>query len=185
MTNSLPAEAVAPPVLIRDAAEADMAAVQAIYSHHVLHGLASFEETPPGVDEMLARREAVLQLGLPYLVAERDGGVVGYSYATAYRPRPAYRFTVEDSVYVAEGLAGRGIGSALLGELIARCEAGPWRQMLAVIGDSGNTASLGLHRRHGFAPAGTLRSVGFKFGRWVDTVLMQRQLGPGDETLPR
>jgi L-amino acid N-acyltransferase YncA len=163
MTNSLPAEAVAPPVLIRDAAEADMAAVQAIYSHHVLHGLASFEETPPGV----------------------DGQVVGYSYATAYRPRPAYRFTVEDSVYVAAGLAGRGIGSALLGELIARCEAGPWRQMLAVIGDSGNAGSIGLHRRHGFAPAGTLRSVGFKFGRWVDTVLMQRPLGPGDETLPR
>ncbi len=172
------------PITLRDATEADMAAVLAIYADHVLHGLASFEETPPGLDEMLARRAAVRQLGLPYLVAEAGGAVVGYSYATAYRPRPAYRFTVEDSVYVADGLGGRGIGSALLGELIARCEAGPWRQMFAVIGDSGNAASLGLHRSLGFAPVGTLRSVGFKFGRWVDTVLMQRPLGPGDETLP-
>jgi L-amino acid N-acyltransferase YncA len=173
------------PITLREAAETDMAAVQDIYSHHVLNGLASFEETPPSVDEMRARRAGVLQLGLPYLVAVLDGQVVGYSYATAYRPRPAYRFTVEDSVYVAEGLAGRGIGSVLLGELIARCEAGPWRQMLAVIGDSGNAGSIGLHRRLGFAPIGTLRSAGFKFGRWVDTVLMQRPLGPGDETLPR
>lgn len=177
--------AATPQFTLRDAAETDMAAVQAIYSHHVLHGLASFEETPPSVDEMRARRAGVLQLGLPYLVAVLDGRVVGYSYATAYRPRPAYRFTIEDSVYVADGLAGRGIGSALLGELIARCEAGPWRQMLAVIGDSGNAASLSLHRRLGFAPIGTLRSAGFKFGRWVDTVLMQRPLGPGDGTLPR
>ena len=177
--------AAMPQLTLRDAAETDMAAVQAIYSHHVLHGLASFEETPPSVDEMRARRAGVLQLGLPYLVAVLDGQVVGYSYATAYRPRPAYRFTIEDSVYVADGLAGRGIGSALLGELIARCEAGPWRQMLAVIGDSGNAASLGLHQRLGFAPIGTLRSAGFKFGRWVDTVLMQRPLGRGDETLPR
>lgn len=179
-----PVVAAMPQLTIRDATEADMAAVRTIYSHHVLTGLASFEETVPSVDEMLARRAAVLQLGLPYLVAEAGGAIVGYSYATAYRPRPAYRFTVEDSVYVADGLGGRGIGSALLSELIARCEAGPWRQMLAIIGDSGNAASLGLHRRLGFAPVGTLRSVGFKFGRWVDTVLMQRPLGPGDETLP-
>lgn len=180
-----PLAAAVPQLTVRDATEADMAAVQAIYSHHVLNGLASFEETPPTVDEMLARRAGVLQLGLPYLVAERDGEIVGYSYATAYRPRPAYRFTVEDSVYVADRLAGRGIGSALLAALIGRCEAGPWRQMLANIGDSGNAASLGLHRRLGFAPIGTLRSTGFKFGRWVDTVLMQRPLGQGDKTLPR
>ncbi len=174
-----------PPVVVRDAEEADMAAIQAIYSHHVLTGLASFEETPPSVDEMLARRRAVLALSLPYLAAEQGGRIVGYSYASSYRPRPAYRHTIEDSVYVAEGQAGRGIGGALLAALIARCEAGPWRQMLAVIGDSGNAASIALHRRFGFEPVGTLRSAGFKFGRWVDTVLMQRSLGPGDQTLPQ
>jgi L-amino acid N-acyltransferase YncA len=184
MTTSEPAGRAAPPILVRDAQEGDMGAIQAIYTHHVLHGLASFEETPPSVEEMLARRQAVLGLGLPYLAAELDGRIVGYSYATAYRPRPAYRHTIEDSIYVADGLGGRGIGSTLLGALISRCEAGPWRQMLANIGDSGNAGSIGLHRRFGFEPVGTLRSTGFKFGRWVDTVLMQRSLGPGDETLP-
>jgi phosphinothricin acetyltransferase len=174
-----------PDVVIRDSTANDMAAIQAIYAHHVLHGLASFEEAPPSIDEMLNRRATVLAHGLPYLAAEIDGRVVGYSYATAYRPRRAYRHTVEDSVYVAEGLGGRGIGIALLGTLIARCEAGPWRQMLAVIGNSGNAGSIGLHRRAGFQPVGTLRSVGFKLGQWVDTVLMQRALGTGDGTLPR
>jgi len=171
-------------VCIRDARAADMEVVQAIYAHHVLHALASFEEIPPSVTEMNQRRETVLAAGLPYLVAEDGGRVVGYSYATAYRPRPAYRHTVEDSVYVAEGLGGRGIGSGLLAELIARCEAGPWRQMLAVIGDSGNKASVALHRRFGFETIGVLQSVGFKHGRWVNTVLMQRRLGQGDSTLP-
>ena len=184
MTTSEFAGNAAPPLLVRDAQEADMAAIQAIYSHHVLTGLASFEETPPSVAELLARRQAVLGHGLPYLAAELNGRVVGYSYASSYRPRPAYRHTIEDSVYVAEGQAGRGIGGALLSGLIGRCEAGPWRQMLAVIGDSGNASSIGLHRRFGFEPVGTLRSAGFKFGRWVDTVLMQRSLGPGDRTLP-
>jgi phosphinothricin acetyltransferase len=172
------------PLIVRDASEDDMRAIQAIYARHVLHGLATFEEEPPSVEAMLARRAAVLERGLPYLAAAIDGEVVGYSYATAYRPRPAYRYTVEDSVYVAEGLGGRGIGSALLSALIARCESGPWRQMLAVIGDSGNAASIALHRRLGFQPVGTLASVGFKLGRWVDTVLMQRPLGPGDGTPP-
>jgi phosphinothricin acetyltransferase len=176
--------AVAPAVVVRDATEQDMAAVQAIYAHHVLHGLATFEEVPPGVDELLARRASVLGAGLPYLAAELGGRVVGYSYATSYRPRPAYRYAVEDSVYVAEGLGGRGIGGALLAALIARCEAGPWRQMLAVIGNSGNAGSIALHRRAGFRPVGTLTSVGFKLGRWVDTVLMQRPLGSGDATPP-
>ena len=171
-------------VTVRDAGEADMAAVQAIYAHHVLHGLATFEEVPPAAEEMVARRAAVLAARLPYLAAELDGQVVGYAYATAYRPRPAYRFSIEDSVYVADGLAGTGIGSALLGELIARCEKGPWRQMLAVIGNSGNEGSIALHRRMGFTHAGTFTSVGFKLGRWVDTVLMQRPLGAGDTTLP-
>ena len=171
-------------LLVRDAGEADLPAIQAIYTHHVLHGLASFEEVPPDIAEMTMRRRAVLAAGLPYLVAELDDRIVGYSYATAYRPRPAYRHTVENSVYVAEGLGGRGIGSALLTELIRRCEAGPWRQMIAVIGDRANHGSIALHRRHGFREVGTLRAVGFKFGRWVDSVLMQRALGEGDATLP-
>jgi L-amino acid N-acyltransferase YncA len=126
----------------------------------------------------------VLKLGLPYLVAELNGHVVGYSYATLYRARPAYRYTVEDSVYVEDGLHGRGIGTALLAELIARCEQGPWRQMLAVIGDSANAGSIALHRRMGFTMCGTLGSVGFKLGRWVDSVFMQRALGPGDSLQP-
>jgi phosphinothricin acetyltransferase len=171
-------------VFVRDAGEADMAEVQAIYAHHVLHGLASFEETPPSIAEMIDRRAAVLDLGLPYLVAEMDGRIAGYSYASAYRARPAYRYTVEDTVYVREGLAGQGIGRALLGMLIKRCERGPWRQMLAVIGDSANKGSIGLHAALGFTTVGNLEAVGFKFGRWVDSVLMQRALGAGGTTLP-
>ncbi|MFT4183277.1 MAG: GNAT family N-acetyltransferase [Rhizobium sp.] len=170
--------------IVRDASEADMKAICDIYAHHVLYGLATFEEVPPSVEELRSRRANVLAMGLPYLLAELNGEIVGYSYATAYRPRPAYRFTIEDSVYVADGFGGRGIGSALLAELIARCEKGPWRQMLAVVGNSGNAGSLGLHRSMGFEPVGTLRSVGFKLGRWVDTVLMQRMLGEGDGTAP-
>ena len=173
-----------PAIIVHDANETDMSAVTAIYAKHVLHGLASFEEVPPSLDEMKSRRAGVLKLGLPYLVAELDGHIVGYSYATFYRARPAYRYTVEDSVYVDEGLQGRGIGTALLAELIARCEHGPWRQMLAVIGDSGNAASIALHRRMGFTSCGTLAAVGFKFGRWVDSVFMQRALGPGDSLKP-
>jgi L-amino acid N-acyltransferase YncA len=171
-------------VVVRDARDADLVAVQAIYAHHVLHGLATFEEVPPTVEELAARRASVIDLGLPYLVAEQAGAVVGYCYATSYRPRPAYRYTVEDSVYIADGLAGRGIGVALLAELIARCEVGPWRQMIAIIGDSDNAGSIALHRRLGFAHVGTLRSVGFKFGRWVDSVVMQRALGSGDAARP-
>jgi L-amino acid N-acyltransferase YncA len=170
---------------IRDATEADMAAVRRIYEHHVLYGLATFEEVPPTLEEMLARRGTVLALGLPYLAAEIHGQVVGYAYATSYRPRPAYRYTIEDSVYVAQGLRGRGIGGALLQSLIARCEAGPWRQLLAVIGDSGNAASIALHARMGFRLTGTFTAVGFKLGGWVDTVLMQRALSGGHTTLPQ
>ena len=169
---------------VRDAIEADMPAIRAIYAHHVLTGLASFEEAPPSLEEMRSRWRAVLEAGLPYLAAVRGGQVAGYAYATAYRTRSAYRFTLEDSVYVAPGLGGRGVGSALLRELLLRCALGPWRQMLAVIGDSANLASIALHRRMGFTHAGTLASVGFKLGRWVDTVLMQRALGPGAATPP-
>jgi L-amino acid N-acyltransferase YncA len=175
---------IAADLVIRDADPADMASLQAIYAHHVLYGLATFEEVPPTAEELTARRAAVLELGLPYLVAERDGRILGYSYATFYRPRPAYRHTIEDSVYIADGLGGQGIGTALLTALIRRCEAGPWRQMLAVIGNSGNAGSIGLHRKLGFEHAGTLRAVGFKLGGWVDTVLMQRALGAGSTALP-
>jgi phosphinothricin acetyltransferase len=158
--------------------------VQRIYAPYVLTGFASFEEVPPTTEEMRARRAAVVAAGLPYLVAVMDGEVVGYAYATSYRPRPAYRHTIENSVYVADAMHGRGTGAALLKELIARCEAGPWRQMLAVIGNSANAGSIALHRRMGFQLVGTLTSVGFKLGQWVDTVLMQRALGSGDATPP-
>ena len=171
-------------LVVRDAAEADMEAVARIYAHHVERGLATFEEVPPSDEEMRARRLKVLAVGAPYLVAEIDGAVVGYCYAAPYHLRPAYRHTLEDSVYVAAGRGGRGVGAALLAALIARCEAGPWRQMLAIIGDSGNAASIALHRRFGFVPTGTLVSVGFKLGRWVDTPIMQRALGPGDSLPP-
>lgn len=164
---------------VRDATADDVPAVVDIYTPQVLLHSATFEEVPPTVPEMAARRDGILAAGLPFLVAERDGAILGYAYAGPYRARPAYRHTVENSVYVREGLAGQGIGGALLAALVARCEAGPWRQMVAVIGDSGNAASIALHRRHGFAPVGTLRAVGFKHGRWVDTVLMQRALGAG------
>lgn len=171
--------------LLRDAQEADMPAIQAIYAHHVLQGIASFEEAAPSPAEMLARRAAVLRAGLPYLAAELDGRLLGYAYATTYRPRSAYRHTIESSVYVAAGQQGRGLGLALMTALIERCEAGPWRQLLAMVGDSGNTGSLALHRRLGFSTVGTLVGVGFKKGRWVDTVLMQRPLGPGALSLPK
>jgi L-amino acid N-acyltransferase YncA len=167
------------PIRVLAASEADMAPVGKIYAHYVLHSLATFEETPPTLEEMLARRRASVELGLPYLIAEAGSETVGFAYAAAYRPRPAYRFTIEDSVYVADGELGRGIGSALLGELIAACERGPWRQMLAVVGDSANAGSIALHRGFGFELMGNLRSVGFKFGRWVDTPILQRPLGPG------
>ena len=157
-----------------------MAAVRDIYAHYVLHSLATFEETPPTLEDMLARRRASVELGLPYLVAEAEGETVGFAYAAAYRPRPAYRFTIEDSVYVSDGKRSQGVGSALLGALIGACEGGPWRQILAVVGDSANLGSIALHRRFGFELMGTLRSVGFKFGRWVDTPILQRALAPGD-----
>ena len=170
--------------LVRDAVAGDVAAIQSIYAHHVLNGLASFEEVPPDAAEIARRMQEVRSLGLPYLVADRDGEVAGYAYATLYRTRSGYRHTLEDSVYVREGLAGRGIGEALLRALVARCSQGKWRQMIAVIGDSANAASIGLHRKLGFRHAGTLAAVGFKLGRWVDSVFMQRPLGDGEKSLP-
>ena len=168
-----------PAALVRDARDEDLGAIARIYAHHVSHGLASFEEVPPTIGELRSRRAAVLEAGLPYLAVELHDEVVGYAYASIYRSRPAYRYTIEDSVYVEEGLRGLGLGGGLLAALIERCEAGPWRQMLAVIGDSANGGSIALHRRLGFSYVGTFDSVGFKLGRWVDTVLMQRALGAG------
>jgi phosphinothricin acetyltransferase len=161
---------------LRAAEEADMAAVTAIYAHHVLTGYASFEEVPPDLIEMTARFRTFTEKGLPYIVAEKDGRVLGYSYAGPYRTRSAYRFTVENSVYVDKDAAGQGIGRALLTELIRLCEAGPWQQMIGIIGDSRNTASIRLHLSLGFRMVGTLEKVGFKHGMWVDTVLTQRGL---------
>jgi L-amino acid N-acyltransferase YncA len=166
-------------MLILDSRADDLGRIQAIYAHHVLHGLASFEEEAPDVEEIGRRRADVLARGLPHLVAERGGLVLGFAYAGPYRLRRAYRYTVEDSIYVAEDCRGMGVGRALLAELIGRSTAAGCRQMIAVIGDSGNAASIGLHASLGFAEAGVLRAVGFKFGRWVDSVLMQRALGPG------
>lgn len=170
--------------IVREAVEADMSAIQKIYAHHVLTGLATFEEVPPTTEEMLARRAAIVNAGMPYLVATLEDRVVGYCYVTPYRARPAYRYAVENSVYVAEARRGRGIGRQLLSSLIARCEAGQWRQMIAVIGDSGNTGSIALHEKLGFRRVGTFEAVGYKFGRWVDTVLMQRELSDGSRTPP-
>ena len=172
-----------PAVRVRDSVEADVAAIHAIYAQHVLHGTASFELTPPTVDEMRQRRADVVAKALPYLVGEQNGVVVGYAYVTLYRPRPAYRFTVEDSVYVQEGLSGQGIGSLLLAEIIKLCTAKGYRQMMAVVGDS-NPPSVILHERHGFTLAGTFKAVGFKFGAWRDTAMLQRALGEGDQTDP-
>ncbi len=147
-------------------------------------GLASFEEVPPTVDEMRRRFDDVAAHGLPYLAAELDGRLAGYGYCTLYRTRSAYRYALEDSVYVDKDAQGRGIGRSLLADLIARCEDKGYRQIIAVIGDSANAASIGLHESLGFLRVGTLRSTGFKFGRWVDSVLMQRPLGPGDGSPP-
>jgi L-amino acid N-acyltransferase YncA len=166
-------------LVVRHAMPADFDAIARIYAHYVLHALATFEEAPPDADELRARHAAIAAAGLPYLVAEQDGVVAGYCYASPYRARSAYRHTIEDSVYVADGLHGRGVGRALLAALIERCEAGPWRQMIAVIGNSGNAGSIALHARLGFDHAGVLRAVGYKHAQWVDTVLMQRALGGG------
>ena len=170
--------------LVRPAIADDIAAITAIYAGHVLNGIATFEENPPGAAEMARRHTDVTARGLPYLVAEDQGRVLGYAYAGPYRPRSAYRFTLEDSIYLAPDAAGRGLGRALLTRVLAESTAWGARQMLAVIGDSGNAASIGLHRALGFRHLAVYEAVGFKFGRWVDTVTMQLHLGEGSATLP-
>ena len=169
---------------MRLAAPEDLPAIHEIYGYHVLHGLASFEETPPPLDELRRRFDDVRARGLPWLAADFGGVLAGYGYCAPYRTRSAYRYSLEDSIYVRQGSEGRGVGSALLGALIERCESLGYRQLVAVIGDSANAASINLHASFGFLRAATLRSVGFKFGRWVDSVVMQRPLGPGDSTPP-
>ena len=176
---------MAPTLRVRDALEADLPAIHEIYGHHVLTGLGSFEESPPSLKEMTSRYLALSERGMPYLVAENETDqVVGYAYAGPYRPRPAYRFALEDSVYVAPGQEDQGVGAALLSALIPRGEALGYRQMVAMIGDSGNLGSIRLHEKLGFERAGVVKSVGFKLGRWVDVVILQRPLGEGDGTLP-
>jgi phosphinothricin acetyltransferase len=172
-------------IVVQEAVREDVAAIQRIYGYHVLHGIASFEEVEPDEAEMDRRRLDILGRGLPYLVARRDGVVRGFAYAGPFRPRAAYRFTVEDSVYVAPDAVGQGFGRAALSAVVRRCTELGMRQMVAVIGDSGNGASIRLHESLGFQRAALLRSVGFKLGRWVDCVYMQRSLGEGDGTLPR
>jgi phosphinothricin acetyltransferase len=170
-------------LLIRATSERDIARIRRIYAHHVENGAASFELEPPAEEEMARRFRAILEGGYPHLVAEIGGEVVGYAYASAYRPRPAYRSTVEDSIYVESGCEGKGIGRALLAELIGECERRGFRQMMAVIGDN-VPASIALHRAFGFREIGVLRAVGYKLGRWCDSTLMQRPLGPGDRAPP-
>nr|WP_275198607.1 GNAT family N-acetyltransferase [Bradyrhizobium sp. CSA207] len=169
---------------IRPTTEADLPAITAIYEHAVRHGTATFELEPPDLTEMTRRYRALIDGGYPYFVAMLDGRVAGYAYAGAYRPRPAYRFTVENSIYLDPSFHRRGIGLLLLERLIIECEARGFRQMIAVIGDSANAGSIGVHTKGGFKMIGTHPSVGLKFGRWLDTVMMQRDLGEGASTVP-
>ena len=170
--------------LLRPATSADLPAITAIYEHAVLHGTATFEIEPPSLAEMTRRFDSLMAGDFPYLVCEVDAQVAGYAYAGPYRPRPAYRFTVENSIYFAETAQRRGFGLPLLERLITECERQGARQMIAVIGDSANAGSIAVHRNAGFAMVGTHANVGFKFGRWLDTVMMQRALGAGAATLP-
>ena len=173
-----------PDAIIRPATGNDIAAIAAIYARHVRDGTASFELEPPSEQEMRRRHAELLARGYPYLAAEAGGQVLGYAYAGPYRPRLAYRDTVENSVYLRHEAAGRGLGTRLLEALIAACAARGFRQMVAVVGDSANLASIRLQERLGFRPVGVLRSVGYKHGRWLDTVLLQRALGTGDAAPP-
>ena len=169
---------------IRPSTDSDIPAIMAIYRHHVLHGTGTFEIDPPSETDMAARRADVLARGLPWLVAEKNGEVLGFAYANWFKPRPAYRFSAEDSIYVADSARGMGLGRQLLAALAVQCEAAGVRKLLAVIGDSANAGSIGVHRALGFTDVGTMRSVGWKFGAWRDIVLMEKTLGAGDTTSP-
>ena len=173
-----------PALLIRPSTAADLPAITAIYAWNVLNGTGTFELDAPDAAEMARRRDDVLSKGLPWLVVQRDGAVLGYAYANHFRPRRAYRFCLEDSVYLAAEAQGQGLGRLLLAELLARCEAAGARQMLAVIGDSTNLGSIGVHRTLGFEHTGTMKAAGWKFGRWLDVVIMQKSLGVGASEAP-
>jgi L-amino acid N-acyltransferase YncA len=168
-----------PPLLIRPSTEADLPAITAVYAHAVLHGTGTFELSPPDLTEMARRRSDTLDKGLPWLVAQSGDRVLGYAYANHFRPRPAYRFCVEDSIYLHQDARGLGVGRLLLTELVSRCEAAGARQMLAVIGDAANLGSIGVHAALGFEHCGLFKAAGWKFDRWLDVVLMQRTLGSG------
>jgi L-amino acid N-acyltransferase YncA len=170
---------------IRPSRDDDINAITLIYAHHVLHGTGTFEVDPPSVQDMRARRAEVLARGLPWLVAESDNQVSGFAYCNWFKPRPAYRFSAEDSIYLAPHANGQGLGRALLAELTTQAERAGVRKLIAVIGDSGNTGSIGVHRALGFQHVGVLASCGWKFDRWLDVVLMERSLGLGDTTSPQ
>ena len=170
--------------LIRPSRDEDVAAITAIYNHHVLHGTGTFEIDPPSATDMAARRADVLGKGLPYLVVEEEGQVLGFAYGNWFKPRPAYRFSAENSIYLAPGVAGRGLGRLLLDALCTQAEAAGVRKLIAVIGDSANAGSIGVHRAAGFTHLGLVKSCGWKFDRWLDIVLMEKPLGAGDTTAP-
>jgi L-amino acid N-acyltransferase YncA len=170
---------------IRPSREDDVPAITAIYAHHVQHGTGTFEIDPPSPSDMAARRAEVLARGLPWLVLEEEGQVLGYAYCNWFKPRPAYRYSAEDSIYLAPGTQGRGLGRLLLAELGRQAEAVGVRKLIAVIGDSANAGSIGVHRSLGFEPVGTIRSCGWKFDRWLDIVLMEKSLGEGDRSAPQ
>ena len=171
-------------IQIRDSHDSDLPAITAIYAHHVLHGTGTFEIDPPSLADMTTRRADVLGRALPWLVAEQDGQVLGFAYANWFKPRPAYRFSAEDSIYIADAARGKGVGRLLLQALVDECERRGVRKLLAVIGDSANAGSIGVHRTLGFTDVGVMRSVGWKFGAWRDIVLMEKTLGAGDTTAP-
>ena len=173
-----------PEINIRDVADTDLPAIQAIYADQVLHGVSSWEETPPDLAEITRRRDAIVAAGYPYRVAVRDNEVIGYAYASTYRPRPAYRYTVENSIYISTTAQRSGCGGVLLKDLIDQCTALGYRQMIAVIGDSNNAMSIDFHKKMGFQMIGTVSSIGYKFNQWLDSVIMQLPLGEGEKTPP-
>ncbi|HEX5786435.1 MAG TPA: GNAT family N-acetyltransferase [Burkholderiaceae bacterium] len=170
--------------LVRPSVDADIAAITRIYAHHVMHGTGTFETSAPTEDDMRARRADVLGKNLPWLVIEQAGHVMGFAYGNWFKPRPAYRFSVEDSIYMAPNAAGKGLGKQLLTELLAQLERRGIRKVMAVIGDSANAGSIGVHRSLGFTQVGVVSSCGWKFGRWLDIVMMEKPLGAGDSTPP-
>ena len=170
---------------IRPSRESDVPEITAIYAHHVLNATGTFETSPPSQDEMATRRADVLSKGLPHLVMEDESRVVGFAYCQSFKPRPAYRFSAEDSIYMHKDAAGKGLGKQLLAELLKQAEAAGLRRLIAVIGDSGNAGSIGVHRALGFAHAGTVKSCGWKFDRWLDIVMMEKAIGEGDTTPPK